>query len=98
MKYFVLNSEGVIPRFVISREMPENFGTKSLQDIRQINFWIGRWSRLIHNFYLSLALFEKVVASIFQRRRRGIFVKLPTQMDKAPSGAAYSEDIAPDGA
>jgi len=47
---------------------------------------------------LSLALFEKVVASIFQRRRRGIFVKLPTQMDKAPSGAAYSEDIAPDGA
>jgi hypothetical protein len=47
---------------------------------------------------LSLAFFEKVVASIFQRRRRGIFVKLPMQMDKAPSGAAYSEDIAADGA
>ena len=33
-----------------------------------------------------------------QRRRRGIVVEHRPQNDEAPSGAAYSEDVAPDGA
>jgi hypothetical protein len=33
-----------------------------------------------------------------QRCRRGIVVERRPQNDKAPSGAAYSEDVAPDGA
>jgi hypothetical protein len=33
-----------------------------------------------------------------QRRRRGIIVEPASEMNQAPSGAAYSHDFAPDGA
>jgi len=39
----------------------------------------------------------KTLCSI-QRRRRGIFVESKTKTNQAPSGAAYPEDFAPDGA
>ena len=68
------------------------FQPRNTPNTRKENFVLELFVYFVWFAVQSVALLRK------ERRRRGIAVERRSQNDEAPSGAAYSEDVAPDGA